>query len=119
MRNLFFRNTPHFFDFREDESIIIPDKKHNADSGGLGEIIQGYCKPSILTRTVFARRIYRPKYYRYFDSFMRPYRPELPETYTMYLNDYGLKLLNRLKKKKHHRSFKSFLRHINSRLRRL
>lgn len=54
--------------------IIIPDKK-DLDSKSLGEIIQGYCKPSLLIR-MLSPRIKRKLYYKYFDSFEVP---ELPE----------------------------------------
>lgn len=50
--------------------IIIPDKKDNAGSK-FGEICEGYCKPSFFLR-LFAPRIFRPRYYRYFDSYSRP-----------------------------------------------
>lgn len=46
--------------------VIIPDPK-NGTGDKLGEIIQGYCKPNILVR-LFQPRIYRPKWYKYFDS---------------------------------------------------
>lgn len=54
--------------------IIIPDKK-DLDSKSLGEIIQGYCKPSFIIR-LLSPRIKRKRYYKYFDSFEVP---ELPE----------------------------------------
>lgn len=49
--------------YRVPYGILFPegDKK--------GEIVQGYEKPPFLNR-LFARRIYRPKYYKYFDSFL-------------------------------------------------
>lgn len=50
--------------------IIIPDRKDNAGSR-FGEIIEGYCKPSFLVR-LFSPRIFRPRYYKYFNSFSRP-----------------------------------------------
>lgn len=64
--------------YRIPYGIIIPDKKNGGEK--LGEIIQGYCKPSILTR-LFCPKIYRPKYYKYFDSFEKPYLPALPAQY--------------------------------------
>lgn len=91
--------------YRVPYDIIIPDRKHNADSYGLGEIIQGYCQPSIFTRTIFAKHIYRPKYYKYFDSFMTPYRPKLPDEFKAYFDDKGKaavkRLLSKKKNKKH------------------
>lgn len=50
--------------------IIIPDKKDNAGSK-FGEICEGYCKPSFIHR-LLAPRIFRPRYYKYFDSYSRP-----------------------------------------------
>lgn len=71
----------HWFStcYRIPYDIIIPDPKR---SGGekLGEIIQGYCKPSLFAR-LFAKRIYRPKYYKYFDSWELEKLPDLPERY--------------------------------------
>lgn len=58
--------------------IVFPDPKKGGDK--LGEIIQGYSKPPLLAR-IFARRIYRPKFYPYFDSWeLDPFEP-LPEKY--------------------------------------
>lgn len=63
--------------YRIPYDIIIPDPK-NKDSGEkLGEIIQGYCKPGLFRR-IFCSRIYRPKFYKYFDSWVRPELPPLP-----------------------------------------
>lgn len=49
--------------------IIFPDPKRNGDK--LGEIIEGYAKPNFFSR-LFCRRVFRPLYYKYFDSFSRP-----------------------------------------------
>lgn len=64
--------------YRIPYDIIIPSR----DSSGahIGEIIQGYCKPDFLTR-IFAHKIYRKKYYKYFDSFERYPLPPLPQGY--------------------------------------
>ncbi len=67
--------------YRIPYGIIIPDKKNGGEK--LGEIIQGYCKPDLITR-LFATKIFRPKYYKYFDSFEKPYLPPLPEQYKPY-----------------------------------
>lgn len=56
--------------------IIIPDGK--SDSQKLGEIIQGYCKPPLLVR-LFCPRVWRPKYYKYFDSWSHKELPPLPD----------------------------------------
>lgn len=45
--------------------LYIPDKN---DVSHVGEIISGYYKPSLINR-LFCERIYRPQYYRYFDSY--------------------------------------------------
>lgn len=59
--------------------IIIPDPKSAGEK--LGEIIQGYAKPNILVR-LFYLPLFRPRYYKYFDSWERPPLPALPARYT-------------------------------------
>lgn len=59
--------------------IIIPDPKRDS-SEKLGEIVQGYCRPNLLVR-LFSPWLYRPAYYKYFDSFETPYLPPLPAKY--------------------------------------
>lgn len=66
--------------YRIPYDIIIPDPKKNNGGEKLGEIVQGYCKPPFLTR-IFARRIYRPKYYAYFNSWELDELPALPSRY--------------------------------------
>lgn len=68
--------------YRVPYGIIIPDPK-KSDSEKLGDIIQGYCKPSFVAR-LFSPWLFRPKYYRYFDSWERPQLPLLPEKYKPY-----------------------------------
>lgn len=68
--------------YRVPYGIIIPDPKRDG-SEKLGEIVQGYCKPNFFAR-LFSPWLYRPRYYKYFDSWERPYLPPLPETYTPY-----------------------------------
>lgn len=71
--------------YRIPYGIIIPDpKKDKGGSAQLGEIIQGYCKPSLLKR-IFCNHIFRPKYYKYFDSFDTYYLPDLPSQYKKFL----------------------------------
>lgn len=72
--------------YRIPYGIIIPDKKNGGEK--LGEIIQGYCKPSFLVR-LLAKKIFRPFYYKYFDSFERPPLPELPPAYKPYIKAKG------------------------------
>ena len=67
--------------YRIPYDIIIPDPKKAAGGEKLGEIIQGYCKPPWFVR-LFCQRIYRPKYYPYFDSWELDPFPDLPSTYT-------------------------------------
>lgn len=57
--------------------ILFPDKR-NGDK--LGEIVQGYSKPPFFVR-LFATRILRPKYYKYFDSWELSPLPDLPKKY--------------------------------------
>ena len=56
-----------------------------SDGDRIGDIIMGYKKPSILAR-LFARRLYRPKYYSYFDSWESDPLPELPAKYKPYVD---------------------------------
>lgn len=72
--------------YRIPYGIIIPDKKTGGEK--MGEIIQGYCKPNILIR-ILAKKIFRPFYYRYFDSFERPHLPKLPPAYKPYIKAKG------------------------------
>ena len=62
--------------YRVPYGIIIPDPKKDS-SEKLGEIVQGYCKPSFFVR-LFSPWLFRPLYYRYFDSWDRPILPPLP-----------------------------------------
>lgn len=71
----------HWFScfYRIPYSIIIPDPKRSGDK--LGEIVQGYCKPSFFQRIFATKRIFRPLYYRFFDSFEAPSLPPLPSRF--------------------------------------
>lgn len=62
--------------------IIIPDGK-KSDGEKLGEIIQGYSKPPLLVR-LFSPFVYRPRYYKYFDSWECEQLPPLPPHYKPY-----------------------------------
>lgn len=64
--------------------ILFPDPKRSGDK--LGEIIQGYRKPNIIVR-LFAVRLWRPKYYKYFDSWELKPLPDLPDTYKPLVRD--------------------------------
>lgn len=74
--------------YRIPYGIIIPDAKKNQGGEKLGEIVQGYCKPNILVR-LFCPKLFRPFYYKYFDSWERPYLPELPQCYKPYKKERG------------------------------
>lgn len=65
--------------YRIPYGIIIPDANKKNSGEKLGDIVQGYCKPSFFQR-IFCSRVYRPKYYRFFDSWEAPQLPPLPQT---------------------------------------
>lgn len=70
--------------YRIPYGIIIPDPKKDGNGAKLGEIIQGYCKPNFLIR-LFAGRVFRPRWYKYFDSWeLNDKLPPLPDTYQPY-----------------------------------
>ena len=54
-----------------------------SDGDHVGDIIMGYKKPPIIAR-LFARRLYRPRYYKYFDSWENDPLPPLPEKFQPY-----------------------------------
>lgn len=54
-----------------------------SDGDKIGDIIMGYKKPPLLAR-LFAKRLFRPLYYRYFDSWENDPLPPLPEQYKPY-----------------------------------
>ena len=68
--------------------ILFPDPKK---SGGdkLGEIVQGYSKPPFLTR-LFAGHCFRPRFYKYFDSWETAPLPSVPQKYTPVPFSYSL-----------------------------
>lgn len=61
--------------YRIPYGIIIPDPKKGGEK--LGEIVQGYARPPWYIR-LFAVRVYRPKYYPYFDSWELEKLKQLP-----------------------------------------
>lgn len=65
--------------YRIPYGIIIPDPKKDG-SEKLGEIVQGYCKPNILVR-LFSPWLFRPRFYKYFDSWETPQMQPLPSEY--------------------------------------
>lgn len=66
--------------YRIPYGIIIPDPNKDKSSEKLGEIVQGYCKPNFFIR-LFCPKLFRPKYYKYFDSWERAELPKLPDKY--------------------------------------
>lgn len=75
--------------YRIPYDIIIPDPKKPGAGEKLGEIIQGYCKPSIFVR-LFSPKLIRPLFYKFFDSWEKYELPNLPEQYTPYVEQYNL-----------------------------
>ena len=69
--------------YRIPYGVIIPDPK-KSDSQKLGEIIQGYCKPSFLQSLTQGGFLFRPLYYKYFDSWEIYDLPPLPDQYKPY-----------------------------------
>lgn len=89
----------HWFSscYRIPYGLIIPDPKKGGEK--LGEIVQGYCKPPIFVR-IFAKRIYRPRYYPFFNSWELEELEPLPAKYSPVegnLEDYSVKNLIRYK----------------------
>lgn len=66
--------------YRIPYGIIIPDPKKDNGGQKLGEIVQGYCKPGFFVR-LFAPRLLRCRYYKYFDSWEHNRLPSLPSKY--------------------------------------
>ncbi len=65
--------------YRIPYKILWPDSKTAGEN--VGRIVMGYAKPNIFCR-LFARRLYRPKYYRFFDSWERKILDPLPRQFT-------------------------------------
>lgn len=61
--------------YRVPYGIIIPDPKQGGEK--LGEIVQGYAKPGLFGR-LFGGWLFRPLWYKYFDSWEAPKLPPLP-----------------------------------------
>lgn len=64
--------------------LIWPDSQSNGEN--LGKIVMGYMKPPWYLR-LFSYRMYRPQYYKYFDSWEVDRLPELPASYQPYSVD--------------------------------
>lgn len=65
--------------YRIPYGIVIPDARHNKEQTGsaLGDIQEGYCKPSLIQR-LFCHRMLRGRWYKYFDSWEAPPLEPLP-----------------------------------------
>lgn len=61
--------------YRIPYGLVWPKEQDNGEN--LGKIVMGYMKPSLFAR-LFAQRIFRPKYYQYFDSWEVKTLKELP-----------------------------------------
>lgn len=72
--------------YRIPYGIIIPDPNNKKGGNGekLGEIIQGYAKPHWIVRLFFTTHLFRPLYYKYFDSWEAPKLLPLPDQYKPY-----------------------------------
>ena len=77
----------HWFSscWRVPYGILFPDPKKTGEK--LGEIVQGYSKPNFFVR-LFAKRIFRPLYYKYFDSWELEKLPALPDHYKPITSDF-------------------------------
>lgn len=67
--------------YRIPYGIVWPDENSNGEN--LGKIVMGYMKPPFLSK-LFARRILRSKYYKYFDSWEAQQLDPLPDIYKPY-----------------------------------
>ena len=70
----------HWFStiYRIPYDVMFP-----SDGDKIGDIIMGYKKPPFLAR-IFAKRLFRPLYYKYFDSWENDPLPALPPEYQPY-----------------------------------
>lgn len=65
-------NVPYGIQFKSDEEQRSRLKRQ------YGDIQEGYARPSFV-ESITARRIFRPKWYRYFDTHSKPFElPQLP-----------------------------------------
>lgn len=69
--------------YRIPYGLVWPSENSNGEN--LGKIVMGYKKPPLLA-SLFAKRIYRPKYYKYFDSWEDVQLDPIPECYKPYLD---------------------------------
>lgn len=69
--------------YRIPYDVMFPGDKGGGDN--IGAIIMGYKQPGLLSR-ITAKRLYRPRYYKYFDSWENDPLPELPSEYQPYVD---------------------------------
>lgn len=67
--------------YRIPYKILWPDAKTAGEN--VGRIIMGYAKPNFFIR-LFAFRLFRPRFYKFFDSWERRILPPLPSSFTPY-----------------------------------
>lgn len=92
--------------YRIPFGIMIPKKNDNGSSS-LGEIVSGYYRPSFFNRILSTRRIFRFRYYKFFDSFSKLELPPLPDDYKFSLDQQYLspdEIARRSEKKKKEKS---------------
>lgn len=97
--------------YRVPYKVIWPSGDNNGGEN-VGKILMGYVKPSLF-EFIFARRIFRPSLYSYFDSWEREALPPLPSSTTtvpkpVFFNGWQIhfylknqRMLKAYKKKKH------------------
>lgn len=68
--------------YRVPYKVLWPDGDVNGENAG--RILMGYVKPPFFNR-LFARRVFRPRWYKYFDSWECVQLPPIPEQYQPYV----------------------------------
>lgn len=108
--------------YRVPYKVIWPSGE-NTGGENVGRILMGYVKPSLL-HVLLAYRMYRPRYYQYFDSWERTPLPQLPSIYKqipvpIYYNGWEWhcfkstrKLLNDYRRRQIRKKLQSILRFV-------
>lgn len=68
--------------YRVPYKVLWPDGDTNGENAG--RILMGYVKPPIWNR-ILAQRVFRPRWYKYFDSWECERLPDLPDKYQPYV----------------------------------
>lgn len=76
----FFTGWLYSFYYRIPFGILIPKKK-DGEGSHLGEIISGYYQPGFISKYLLRKRVFRKRYYKYFNSFSKIELPPLPDDY--------------------------------------